>query len=338
MSLYIDKKYVNLLSGSLAKFKWKKDSLATCRCFKCGDSQKNKNKTRGYFFQHKNHYVYKCHNCGFSCNIYSVLESVSPTLCKEYAFEVFKEKNPEQMVVEEKKEPKPQCFTDLGTRLDLLNEDHKAVKYVKSREIPKEKYSNFYYCSDFSRVMQSFGREGSKEARLVIPFYNDVGELIGVQGRILEEIGFDKKGGKEAKGIRYITLKKEEEERLWYNIDKINERETIFVTEGPIDSMFIPNAVAMQGAGWLEELPAKLQKSKVVFVFDNEPRNAEIVNLVGKYIQEGRNVVIWPSEIVEKDINDMVLSYGQSTVMKLIINNVYTGLKAKMKYTYWKKV
>ena len=79
--LYIDKKYVNLVSGSLQKFKWKKDSLATCRCFKCGDSKKNKSKTRGYFFENKGHYVYKCHNCGFSCNLYSVLESVSPSLC-----------------------------------------------------------------------------------------------------------------------------------------------------------------------------------------------------------------------------------------------------------------
>ena len=89
MTLYIDKKFVNLVSGSLEKFKWKKETLATCRCFKCGDSKRNKSKTRGYFFEHKGHYVYKCHNCGFSCNVYSVLETISPTLAKEYAFEKF---------------------------------------------------------------------------------------------------------------------------------------------------------------------------------------------------------------------------------------------------------
>jgi hypothetical protein len=328
MTLYIDKKFVNLLSGTLEKFKWKKDTLATCRCFKCGDSQKNKSKTRGYFFEHKGHYVYKCHNCGFSCNIYSVLEAVSPSLAKEYAFEKFKDKNPEPI---EKKQvtPRQQVFTDLGTRLDLLNADHKAVKYVQSREIPKEKYTNFYYCNDFSKIMQSFGREGTKEARLVIPFYNDSGELIGVQGRAIDPIG---------QGIRYITLKREGEERLWYNLDKIDPRDTVYVTEGPIDSMFIPNGVAMQGAGWLAELPEKLRKSKVIFIFDNEPRNAEIVALIGKYIDAGRNVVIWPSEIDKKDINDMVLAYGVNTTMKLIINSVYSGLVAKMKYAFWKKV
>jgi hypothetical protein len=102
--------------------------------------------------------------------------------------------------------------------------------------------------------------------------------------------------------------------------------------------MFIPNGIAMQGAGWLEDLPAKIQKSKVGFIFDNEPRNSEIVSLLGRYIDAGRNVVIWPDEISKKDINDMVKVYGQSMVLKLIINNVYSGLKAKIKYTYWKKV
>ena len=324
--LYIDKKYVNLVSGSLDRFKWKKDSLATCRCFKCGDSQKNKSKTRGYFFEHKGNYVYKCHNCGFSCNLYSVLESVSPSLCKEYAFEVYKEKNPiiKAEPIKEKREP---VFTNLGTRLDLLNADHKAIKYVESRRIPKEKYSNFYYTSDFGKIMQSFDREGKSEERLVIPFYDETGKLIGVQGRAFSE-----------NAIRYITLKQEGCERLWYNLDKVDPHSTIYVTEGPIDSMFMANGIAMQGAGWIESMPAKIQKSKIIFIFDNEPRNKEIVDLIEKYVDSGRNVVIWPDEINKKDINDMVLAYGLSITTKIIINNVYSGLMAKIKYTNWKKV
>jgi DNA primase len=239
---------------------------------------------------------------------------------------MFKEKTPEP-VVTEKKEVKQPSFTNLGTRLDLLNADHKAIKYVQSRQIPKEKYSNFYYSPDFGKIMADFDRSGHKEARLVIPFYDEMGALVGVQGRAIDD----------EKAIRYITLKKEGQERLWYNLDKIDPRSTVYVTEGPIDSMFIPNCTAMQGAGWLEELPAKIAKSKVVFIFDNEPRNAEISALLGRYIDAGRNVVIWPSEIDKKDINDMVIAYGEKTTMKLIINNVYSGLKAKMKYTYWKK-
>lgn len=328
MSLYIDKKYVNLVSGSLEKFKWKKENLATCRCFKCGDSVRNKSKTRGYFFEHKGNYVYKCHNCGFACGLYGVLESISPTLCKEYAFENFREKEPAKIVEPIKQKTEP-LFTDLGIRLDRLPADHKAVKYVASRQIPKEKYFNFYYCNDFSKIMQSFGREGQKEDRLVIPFYDEAGELLGVQGRSFNEC-------KDA--IRYITLKRQGCESLWYNLDKVDPRDTVYVTEGPIDSMFIPNAVAMQGAKWVDELPEKIKKSKVVFIFDNEPRNEEIVNILGKYIDAGRNVVVWPEDINKKDINDIVLAYGIQTTIKLIINSVYTGLSAKMKYTYWKRV
>ena len=175
--------------------------------------------------------------------------------------------------------------------------------------------------------MSSFDREGMEEERLVIPFYDDLGNLIGVQGRAFSE-----------SAIRYITLKQQGCERLWYNLDKVDPHSTVYVTEGPIDSMFIPNGIAMQGAGWLAELPEKISKSKVVFIFDNEPRNQEIVSLLQKYIDGGRNVVIWPEEITEKDVNDMVLAYGNRLTMKLIINNVYSGLKAKMKYTYWKKV
>ena len=324
--LYIDKKYVNLVSGSLQKFKWKKDSLATCRCFKCGDSKKNKSKTRGYFFEHKGNYVYKCHNCGFSCNLYGVLESVSPSLCKEYAFEVFKEKNPEPKKIEKQEKREP-MFTELGTRLDLLDGEHKAVKYVLSRKIPKEKHSSFYYTSDFGKIMQSFGREGKNEERLVIPFYDEQGSLVGVQGRAFGE-----------NAIRYITLKQENCESLWFNLDKVDPKSTVYVTEGPIDSLFIPNAISMQGAKWISDLPEKIKNSNVVFIFDNEPRNEEIVDILGKYINAERNVVVWPEEINKKDINEMVLSYGHSQTIKLIINNVYSGLKAKIKYTYWKKV
>jgi hypothetical protein len=328
MSIYIDKKYVNLVSSSLEKFKWKKDNLATCRCFKCGDSVRNKSKTRGYFFEHKGSYVYKCHNCGFACGVYGVLENLSPTLCKEYAFENFREKEPPPGI-EPVRQQTENLFTDLGVRLDRLHAEHKAVKYVQSREIPKEKYSNFYYCSDFSKILESFDRQGTKEDRLVIPFYDDKGSLIGVQGRSFEE---------KKDALRYITLKQPGHKTLWYNLDKVNPRDTVYVTEGPIDSMFIPNAIAMQGAKWTEELPAKLKNSNVVFVFDNEPRNTEIVNLIGKYIDAGRNVVIWPEEINKKDINDLVLAYGINKTVSLIINNVYSGLKAKMRYTYWKRV
>jgi hypothetical protein len=151
-----------------------------------------------------------------------------------------------------KKNVKQPSFTNLGTRLDLLNADHKAVKYVQSRQIPKEKYSNFYYSPDFSKIMADFDRTGHRKP--------DSSYRSTTRWASLLE--YKDEQSMTQKAIRYITLKKEGQERLWYNLDKIDPRSTVYVTEGPIDSMFIPNCTAMQGAGWLEELPAKIAKFK----------------------------------------------------------------------------
>ena len=118
-----------------------------------------------------------------------------------------------------------------------------------------------------------------------------------------------------------------------YGLDKIDETKPIFITEGPFDSTFVENSVAMCGSdldvrtfGW----------SNYIWVFDNEPRNREIVERNNKAIDRGDKVVIWPSQIVEKDINDMVLS-GHD-IMSILESNTYSGLKAKIKFNNWKKV
>ena len=90
MSSYIDKKFINMVSPQLEKFSWKKDNLAACRCPICGDSTKNKNKTRGYFYIKNNDFFYKCHNCGVGYNLYNFLKEVSPSMCKEYSLERYR--------------------------------------------------------------------------------------------------------------------------------------------------------------------------------------------------------------------------------------------------------
>jgi len=79
-----------------------------------------------------------------------------------------------------------------------------------------------------------------------------------------------------------------------------------------------------------------LERSDKVFVYDNEPRNKEIVSRIERCIERGERVVIWPTTIREKDLNDMVLS-GHN-VQDIVESNVYTGLQAKLKFTTWKKV
>ena len=76
--------------------------------------------------------------------------------------------------------------------------------------------------------------------------------------------------------------------------------------------------------------------SNYIWVYDNEPRNREIVNRISKSIDRGDKVVIWPNNIQQKDINDMSLA-GQD-VKSLVESNVYQCIEAKLKLNSWKKV
>jgi hypothetical protein len=73
-----------------------------------------------------------------------------------------------------------------------------------------------------------------------------------------------------------------------------------------------------------------------VFILDNEPRNLQIVQRYDKLISAGEKVVIWPSNVKEKDINDMIIA-GLNP-QQLVTDNTYQGLEAKVKFTTWKKV
>ena len=148
MSMYIDKKFVNFVGASLEKFAWKKDTLASCRCPICGDSTKNKNKTRGFFFVNKNKYFYKCHNCGVSCNLYGFLEKVSPSLCKEYSLEVWKDgdglktKKKTEPVVAIKKIKKK--YTIELPSVSELPPNHPCRTFVELRKIPRSAWKYLY--------------------------------------------------------------------------------------------------------------------------------------------------------------------------------------------------
>lgn len=337
MSTYIDKKFINIISSKLEKFAWKKETLANCRCPICGDSQKHKNKARGFFFQKGNDFFFKCHNCAFSSNLYNFLEQVAPSLCKEYALERWKNgengksnyKKP-KIVFEKpvfKKQELQHCIP-----LNDLEEGHPCKQYVLSRKIPAEVFNLLYYTDDFASVAKSIDSDKDgllKESRLVIPIYDETGALIGVQGRYV---------GNNKNAIRYITIKNKEATRLWYGLNRIRN-EPVFVVEGPIDSLFLPNGVATLGMDSTLTLPDSINDKKVVFVIDNEPRNHNVVQIIQQLIQKKFNVVIWPTTIKEKDINDMVLS-GKTTqqIVDIINQNTYNGLQAQLKLNEWKKV
>jgi len=320
----IDSKYIGLVSSRLQKFKRVKSDLYNFRCPICGDSQKHKNKARGYIYQVKNNSNFKCHNCGASMSLNNFLKTIDTTLHKQYTLEKFKEGHTGRNFVVE--EP---TFTFkkpvFKSKLDLpkASEDPDARRYLEKRKLNPEK---FYFTDSFKRwtntKKRTFDTIGRDEPRIIIPMYNQDKDLIGFQGRSLIP-----------NSVKYITVMLEDEAPKIYGLDTINEDLPIYVVEGPFDSTFVNNSVALCGSdGDL----GYFKGSDTILVYDNEPRNREIVNRIGKCIDRGEKVVIWPSGIEEKDINDMVLS-GHD-VMSMIKLNTYSGLEAKVKFNSWKKV
>lgn len=336
MSIFIDRKYLFQMSSGLGRFTKKKDDLYNFRCPICGDSQKNKSKSRGYVYRKKNDYFYMCHNCGISITFYNFLKQVDPTLLKEYQLERYT--NGE---TGNNNYPKP-SFDEFKTEQPVfkekiqlpsiasLEEDHFARKYVQQRKIPIELQNSLYYANDFKQFVGSFGIEKDipdGDKRLVIPFYDKEKNLIAFQGRALGE-----------SKIRYITIKLHDDVKKIYGAERIDPEKKIYVFEGPIDSMFIKNSVATADSH-LEAITDVFDKSSVVLVFDNEPRNKEIVKQIERAIDNHMNVVIWPEMIVEKDVNEMVLNgFSTDEIQDILDNHTHQNLRAKMEFINWKKI
>jgi hypothetical protein len=320
----IDSKYIGLVSSRLQKFKRVKADLYNFRCPICGDSQKNKNKTRGYLYPVKNNTNFKCHNCGASLSFNNFLKEIDPTLHKQYTLEKFKEGHTgKNFVVEEPKFEFAKPVFKKKLDLPKASEVPIAREYLEKRKLNPEK---FYFANNFKQWTNTqkviFSTIGRDESRIIIPMYDADSNLIGFQGRALGP-----------NPVKYITVMLNENSPKIYGLDQINREETVYVAEGPFDSTFISNAIAMCGAD------ADLDKWGInnrVWIYDNEPRNKEIVSRISRTIDRGERVVIWSSSIKEKDINDMVLA--GLNVMDVLKLNTYSGLEAKIKFNEWKKV
>ena len=320
----VDSKYIGLVSSRLQKFKRVKNNLYNFRCPICGDSQKNKNKTRGYLYQVKNNTNFKCHNCGASMSFNNFVKKIDPVLHKQYTLEKFKEGHTgRNFVVESPKLEFTKPVFKKSINLPKASSDSRAKEYLVNRKIDPDK---FYFADKFmewtNTQKQTFDTILRDESRIVIPMYDETKNLIGFQGRSL---------GKSF--TKYITVMLNDDSPKIYGLEKINRKQSIYIVEGPFDSTFVENSIAMCGS----DIDVRsFDWSDYIWVLDNEPRNREIVNRVSGVINRGDRVVIWPNGLMEKDINDMVLA-GHD-VMSMLELNTYSGLEAKIKFNNWKKI
>ena len=331
---YLDDKYLGLISPRLEKFKKIRAGVYNFRCPYCGDSQKHKNKARGYIYQNKADYNFKCHNCGMTRSFTYFLKDRDQPLYDEYIMERYKEGltgkgtvTPEPKFTFPQPKFRKKDICDELTKISELNTTHRAKKYLINRGINEDTLSKLFYCPNFkewtNKHKKIFDNTNHDDQRIIIPLRHSDGQLFGYQGRSLDPTS----------KMRYITVMLDEDAPKLYGLEKINTQKPIYILEGPFDSLFVENSVAMCGSdvdirsfGW----------SNYIWVFDNEPRNREIVSRIERCINRGDKVVIWPSHIQEKDVNEMILAkYDICTILE---GSTHSELTAKLKLNLWKKV
>jgi transcription elongation factor Elf1 len=320
---HIDSKFIGLVSSRLQKFKRVKSNLYNFRCPICGDSKKNKSKTRGYLYAVKANTNFKCHNCGASMSFNNFLKEIDPVIHKQYSMEKFKSGHTGRNFVTEEPVFKFEA-PKFNKKIDLpkASQSPRSAGYLTARKLNPE---NFYYAEHFKEFVNSikhtFDDIRYEEERIIIPLYYEK-NLIGFQGRSINP-----------NPIKYITVMINDDSPKIYGLDNIRKDAPVYITEGPFDSTFISNSIAMCGA---DADVDRWGVSNPVWIYDNEPRNSEIVARIGRTIDNGDSVVIWPNGIDDKDINDMVMS--GLDVQSVIESNTYSGLEAKLKFNTWKKI
>jgi hypothetical protein len=350
MSLYIDVKYVSYIAGRLRNFKKKDANLWNFSCPVCLDSANDKRKARGYIYMREQKLFAMCHNCGFSKPFGALLETVDPLLYSEYRLEVYRDKHetpvsrPKPQVEKEEPQeafktstasrlktrvvaPPPSLLDRLMDRMDTLPDDHEAVIYARGRKIPDDQFHKLYFIKNLRDIVQLNvekydGRIKTIEPRIVLPFFDLKGQLTGVTCRAVR--------GEE---LRYVVVKVKDDAPLIFGINDIDRSKLVYVVEGPIDSLFLPNAIAVGGTS-MGKVGSLGLRNKVV-IFDNQPRNKDVCRIIEKNIDAGETVVIWSERITAKDINEM--SEDGIDYMKEIESRTFQGLQAKLEFNEWKK-
>ena len=196
------------------------------------------------------------------------------------------------------------------------------------RNIPKKHWKDIYFVEN-SQSLSSLNYKYNRrvlgnDPRLVFPFKDRQGNLVGVTGRALND-----------SQLRYLTLRFDDDKPFIFGLNKIDFNKPLYVVEGPIDSLFLDNCIAVAGSDF-SKITNEIPKTNTTIVFDNEPRNKEIIKKMNSIAELGYKVCVWPETIEEKDINDMVLS-GLNP-LDIIERNTLQGLQLTLAIKNWSKV
>lgn len=349
--LHVDLKFANLIGPRIKNFSTKGNYVWQYTCPYCSDWTSPKRKARAYIYRKKTDLFTKCHHCGHGSNLGNLIKHFDEHLYKEYVVERYKDNISKYSSHKDISVVLPESSRVLPTaavhepngwvdevvsglkKVTELPPDHPVYQYVKNRQIPEDKMHLFYYAPKFKAYVNECVREKftvpirDEHPRLILPFFDTHGRAFAIQARAF--------GSEDPK---YYTIKVDEnDEEKTFGLERVDYSKHIYVTEGPIDSLFLPNGLAVAGSSFDTPTIQKL-KTNCTLVVDNEPRNKEITKAIAKLIESGYNCFLCPDNVPFKDINDMIKGgMTQQEVVELIDANSYQGLMAQLKFSQWKK-
>lgn len=332
---FLEEEYLRRVSYKLRNFKSKGGHLYQFSCPVCGDSKTSTRKARGYAFDKCGSLIIHCHKCAYGASFPSFLKDQDALLYKEFVMERFKQDTTKEVRHREYDDLKivatKKYIPDIFSSLPLASSfslPHEAAKFISDRKIPVDQYQ-IYYAEKFiewsnTNSIKFKDWKGDDHSRIVIPFKSRDGRIIGYTARSLN--------GEEPKYYRIFVSDSEKEK--FFGLDRLDETKQVYVVEGEIDSMFLPNGLAVSNG----KLETYLNKS-AIYIADKDVRNKHIMKNVSEMIEHGLNVCMLPDDLVGKDINEFVVAgYTQEQLLKVIHTNTFSGLKAKLKFKEWSKV
>jgi len=306
-------------------------------CPVCREGNSWGRKKRLYYFPHQN-YLY-CHNCGESWNPADWIKEVSDKDNCDILNEVKSEEYPidlmfndDDFVVEhENNDPIPEDSIDLTDKQQVLYyKDEKvvleAIKFIRNRRLNTAiNKPDAYYLSLVDKIHKN---------RLCIPFKDVNGNIIHYQTRELPNYkSFD--------GSPNYLSKKYSDKSL-FNIDKVDPNlDNIYITEGPIDAMFVKNGIANCGITKKGREFNDFQRKQIesfwmcdiVWVLDSQWIDNTSLEATEKMIEKGYKVFIWPKELGTKvkDINELCMKKQLDEFpQKILQKYTFEGLSAQM--------
>lgn len=339
MSRLVDTKYIGLISPRLQLFK-KKGRAWNFRCPFCGDSKKKKTLCRGFFFEYKGSVIYKCHNCGLSIGLSAFITKLDGQLAKQYHYETFAELGQRRSIpIPAKQESFSYVVAEefpAGVtipRLSVLPPFHPAVAYARLRKLPLDAYDHIWFVErmrDLEVIAPDrYNNLIPTDARLIMPYYFGPGRMVGLTGRAINPLVQK----------RYIQMRFEDDVPLVFGLGRHDKNKLTYIVEGPLDSFFLPNAIACGGMDFQKAMDLGIvDRTKTIIVFDNQPRNKDVVKRMSSMVAKKWSTCVWPVNWPYKDINEAVMAgLSPLSVQDIIDSNSFFGLRLEMALKAWRK-